>query len=57
LRKSNILFFKHLTEEATVRKGVASDNEVSVRAIAYIIAGHELHHMEVLRTKYLNSAE
>ncbi|HKP86021.1 MAG TPA: DinB family protein, partial [Blastocatellia bacterium] len=29
------------------------DNEVSVRALAYILAGHELHHLEVIRTKYL----
>jgi hypothetical protein len=36
-----------------MRRGVASDNPVSVRAIAYIIAGHELHHRRILQEKYL----
>lgn len=53
VRQSTILLFMHLTEEAWLRRGVASNAEVSVRALAYIIAGHELHHMNVLRTKYL----
>lgn len=55
VRRSNLSLFKHLDEEAWKRKGKASDNEVSVRALAYIIAGHELHHMAVLRSKYLPS--
>jgi hypothetical protein len=38
-----------------MRRGVASDNPVSVRAIAYIIAGHELHHRRVLQEKYLGA--
>jgi hypothetical protein len=32
---------------------VASDNEVTVRALAYIIAGHEAHHLRILRERYL----
>jgi hypothetical protein len=32
---------------------VASDNKVSVRSIAHIIAGHELHHLGIIRTRYL----
>jgi len=35
-----------------VRRGVANKNEVSVRALAYIIAGHELHHRGILEEKY-----
>ena len=53
VRGSNLLMFKHLDEEAWRRRGVASDSEVSVRAIAFIIAGHERHHVEILRTRYL----
>ena len=39
--------------EAWSRIGVASDNPVTVRALAYIIAGHVAHHTNVLREKYL----
>jgi hypothetical protein len=53
LRLSNILLFRSLDEAAWKRRGVASDNEVSVKALAYIMAGHELHHMGILRTRYL----
>jgi uncharacterized damage-inducible protein DinB len=53
VRQSTIFFFKHLDEEAWTRRGVANNAEVSVRALAYIIAGHELHHREILRTRYL----
>lgn len=40
-------------EDAWARRGVASDNPVTVRALAYITAGHVAHHMTVLRTRYL----
>jgi uncharacterized damage-inducible protein DinB len=53
VRLATISFFKSLPEEAWDRMGVASDNTVSVRALAYIIAGHVAHHMGVLRAKYL----
>lgn len=53
VRRSTVFLFRHLTEEAWLRRGVANDAEVSVRALAYIIAGHELHHWEILRTRYL----
>lgn len=53
VRLSTISFFKSLPSEAWDRTGVASDNPVSVRAIAYIIAGHVAHHIGVLREKYL----
>ena len=55
LRNSTIALFRGLPHEAWPRRGVASDNEVSVRAIAAIIAGHELHHREILETRYLNA--
>jgi len=53
VRLATISFFKSMPEEAWDRTGVASDNPASVRAIAYIIAGHVTHHMNVLREKYL----
>ena len=53
LRRSTVLFCSHLNEEAWMRRGAASGAEVTVRALAYIIAGHELHHREILQTRYL----
>ncbi len=53
VRRSTIFLFSHLDGDAWMRKGMANDAEVSVRALAYIIAGHELHHREMLRGKYL----
>ena len=53
VRLGTISLFKSMPEEAWDRTGVASDNPVSVRALAYIIAGHVAHHMGVLREKYL----
>lgn len=56
VRRSNILFFEHLTEESWDRKGIASGHPVTVRALAYILAGHERHHMNILRERYLDEA-
>jgi len=53
VRLGTISFFKSLPEEAWSRSGVASDNPVTVRALAYIIAGHVAHHIGVLQEKYL----
>jgi len=49
---ATILLFENIADEAWDRVGTASNNPVSVRAIAYIIAGHELHHMNVLKERY-----
>lgn len=53
VRRANLYLFRHLNAEAWQRHGVASLGEVSVRALAYIIAGHERHHREILKTRYL----
>ena len=53
VRRASIDLFKALKEEAWERQGEASEAEVSVRALAWIICGHELHHEGVVRTKYL----
>jgi len=43
--------FRTLDEEAWTRMGTANDNQVSVRALAFIMAGHVRHHMGVLRDR------
>jgi len=53
LRRAHLIFFRNLTEEAWDRRGTASDNPVSVRALAYIMVGHERHHLAVLKEHYL----
>jgi hypothetical protein len=53
VRRGNLLMFRHLDNEAWQRRGVASNAEVSVRALAYIMAGHERHHVEILQARYL----
>lgn len=53
IRLATISFFKNMPDEAWSRSGVASENPVTVRALAYIIAGHVAHHTNVLREKYL----
>jgi hypothetical protein len=53
VRLATISFFRNLPEEAWGRSGVASGNPVTVRACAYIVAGHVAHHAAVLREKYL----
>jgi len=53
VRRASIFLFKHLEEPAWMNRGTANNAEVSVRALAYIIAGHELHHREILLTRYL----
>lgn len=52
LRSATISLFETLPAEAWTRSGVASDSPVSVRALAYIIAGHVAHHTQVLKEKY-----
>ena len=52
VRRSNLAMFRGLAEEAWVRQGISNDNELSVRAAAYIIAGHERHHMGIIRDRY-----
>ena len=54
LRAANVLLFKNLSNEAWRRTATASDAEVSVRALAFIMVGHVRHHANILRTRYLN---
>ncbi|MGA2131593.1 MAG: DinB family protein [Bryobacteraceae bacterium] len=55
VRRATVCLFRSLSPEAWMRRGGASGNPVSVRALAYIIAGHELHHRRELNQKYLSA--
>lgn len=52
VRRANIVFYRNLRDEKWDRRGTASDVPVSVRGIAYVIVGHERHHLKVLRERY-----
>ena len=52
VRRASIALFRHLPAAAWQRRGIASDQPISVRALAYIIAGHVRHHLEVLEARY-----
>jgi uncharacterized damage-inducible protein DinB len=52
VRRATISLLRSLEEAAWSRRGVANKNEVTVRAIAYTIAGHEAHHRRILEEKY-----
>ena len=52
IRSATIALFESLDEQGWSRSGIANDVPISVRAIAFIIAGHEAHHLAVLGDKY-----
>jgi hypothetical protein len=51
IRRSHLLFFRGLDGDAWLRTGVANGHVVTVRALAYIMAGHEQHHVAILRRR------
>ena len=53
VRSATIHFAKNLDAESLTRVGIASNNPISVRALLYVIAGHERHHVELFRERYL----
>jgi hypothetical protein len=57
VRRASVFLFKQMTSEASLRRGKANNAEISVRALAYVMAGHELHHLNVLRTRYLDTVK
>jgi len=52
VRRTHLVFFSNLPEEAWDRRGVANDHPITTRALAYIIVGHERHHIAVLKERY-----
>jgi uncharacterized damage-inducible protein DinB len=53
LRASTVDLFDAFTEEMLHRKGTANNNEISVLALGFIIAGHEAHHRRIITERYL----
>ena len=56
VRLGNVAFLRGLSYEALARRGTANGAEVTVRALALILAGHELHHSGLLHERYLSGA-
>jgi len=57
VRRSTISLIENLTEESLVKVGEFNDHNLSARASIYIIAGHEAHHINIIKTKYLGLTE
>jgi hypothetical protein len=55
VRRGNLLLFAGFDREAWLRRGVANGVAITVRALVYAVAGHELHHLRIIRAKYLSS--
>ena len=55
VRAATLAFFLTLPKEAWTRRGIASGNPFSVRALAYLAAGHVTHHITILRERYLGA--
>ena len=53
VRRATLALFRHLPPAAWPRRGTASDQPISVRALAWVIAGHTRHHLEVVEARYL----
>lgn len=53
VRLATISLFEHLPDAAWMRTGIASNNPFSVRSLAYLIAGHEAHHVKIIQERYL----
>jgi len=56
VRLATLSFFQNLPAEAWERRGIASGNPFTVRALAYIAAGHYAHHAAILQERYLETA-
>jgi len=55
VRKATIALYEGLDEAALLRSGIANSNKATVRALGYHIAGHEMHHLNIIKQKYLNT--
>jgi hypothetical protein len=55
LREANIFLFKGFNNDVLLRTGTANNSKISVRAIAYIIVGHVIHHVKIIKERYLKT--
>lgn len=53
LRKANLYLFRSLSETELERSGTANDKQISVKALLYVIAGHIMHHTQIVKERYL----
>jgi hypothetical protein len=53
LRQSTIAMFKSFTQGMVLHTGTAGKSSMTVRALGYLILGHEIHHVKVIRERYL----
>jgi hypothetical protein len=56
-RRSTLFLLKSIDSKDWVRRGMANGSEVTVRALAFILAGHELHHRKILKELYIGSKD
>ncbi|MBI4910009.1 MAG: DinB family protein [Acidobacteria bacterium] len=57
VRQSTLHLFRNMPAGAWDRKGSTGENHMTVRSVAFIIAGHDLHHRDVVRTRYLTAIQ
>jgi len=53
VRQATLALFKSFSEEQLLRKGLASNNPMSVRALGFVIIGHQNHHQKIFQERYL----
>ncbi len=53
VREANLFLFRSLTPQQLLSTGIANSNIISVRALLYIAAGHEMHHINLIKERYL----
>ena len=53
VREANVYLYSSLSDEQSLLFGTANGNPVSVRALVYMTAGHELHHLDIVKEKYI----
>ena len=53
VRKSSVIFFENLNTEQLNEKGIANGNEISVETIGKLIIGHNVHHLNIIKERYL----
>ncbi len=53
VRRATLALFRGFDEEALAQRGTANEAEATARALAYVIAGHERHHLRIIRNRYL----
>jgi hypothetical protein len=57
VRRAHVALVQHLPPEAWTKTGTVSGAVVSVRALAYVMVGHERHHLGIIQNKYLEGAQ